>query len=243
MRKKRKKPEEGGPNVPAYIVTFSDMVTLLLTFFVLLISLATIQSTELFHRGQESFIRAIKGFGVGLLLGERPRPDFGHFKVKHYIIEPETEHQGRTINADEERVRKLFKKVDQSMETLPSQIVTKETNFTVTNIRFSDGEATLNGPTKEFLGKFAFDLQQNPNPRSIKLYVLGLAGDESSEKKQWTVSARRAGAVASFLRENINSEARFPIYWWGAGPGGDWVERNSPISQKSQIMIAVLGGG
>ncbi|MDD5011702.1 MAG: flagellar motor protein MotB, partial [Phycisphaerae bacterium] len=45
-------PQDNPPSVPAYIVTFSDMVTLLLTFFVLLISLAKMQDPEKFNAGR-----------------------------------------------------------------------------------------------------------------------------------------------------------------------------------------------
>ena len=51
MSRKRKSSEEGKLPVPAYIVTFSDMITLLLTFFVLLLSMASEQKEELFTAG------------------------------------------------------------------------------------------------------------------------------------------------------------------------------------------------
>ncbi|MHC4291149.1 MAG: flagellar motor protein MotB, partial [Planctomycetota bacterium] len=38
-----KVPEESKTPVPSYIVTYSDMITLLLTFFVMLLSLAETQ--------------------------------------------------------------------------------------------------------------------------------------------------------------------------------------------------------
>ena len=139
------------------------------------------------------------------------------------------------------------------METMPSQIVAKTTNFSVTNIRFLPGNATLNEPAKKFLTRFALDLQQATGSRSIKLYVLGLADDRAAEKEQWILSAKRAKAAADYLRGILSSESGFQtqrsafggwskwsVYWWGAGPGGDWVRQDSPISKQSQILIAVL---
>ena len=55
--------------VPAYIVTFSDMVTLLLTFFVMLLSMSKSRNTELFQRGHDSFVNSIKNFGLGAVKG------------------------------------------------------------------------------------------------------------------------------------------------------------------------------
>ena len=83
--------------------------------------------------------------------------------------------------------------------------------------------------------------------------MLGLASDGKSEKEQWLLSARRAHKVADFLRDTLSSEgsaqrqrnpaggrSKWSVYSWGAGPGGDWVGRDSPISKRSQILIAVL---
>ncbi len=63
--------KEGSPKVPAYIVTFSDMVTLLLTFFVMLLSLASVQDPELFNRGRGAFAQTIKDLGLGILYGKK----------------------------------------------------------------------------------------------------------------------------------------------------------------------------
>jgi len=83
--------------------------------------------------------------------------------------------------------------------------------------------------------------------------VLGLAYDGLTEQERWILSAKRAQAVADYLRDTlsgaggeqlrrslIGGEAKWSIYSWGAGPGGDWVGRDSPISQQSEILIAVL---
>ena len=86
--------------------------------------------------------------------------------------------------------------------------------------------------------QFALDVQQNSGPDRPKLCVLGLAADQSNEKDQWILSARRAQAVCDFLKEILPS--RWPVYSWGAGPGGNWVDQDSPISKQSQILIAIL---
>ena len=240
MSRKRKVIKESSPKVPAYIVTFSDMVTLLLTFFVMLLSLANVQDDDLFYKGRGAFVQSVRALGLGMLRGRKPRPDFGHIKTKYFIDRPDRLFEGRSIDAKGEAIRRTFKTISRSVKTMPSQIVAKKTNFSVTDIRFSPGDATLNESAKKFLTNFCSDLQQDRSPEAIKLYVLGLAGDEATEKQQWIVSARRAQAVADFLQDVSPSEAKWPIYSWGAGPGGDWVEQDSPISEQSHILIAVL---
>jgi outer membrane protein OmpA-like peptidoglycan-associated protein len=253
LKRRQQSIEEKGPKVPAYIVTFSDMVTLLLTFFVMLLSLAAVQDEELFNRGRDSFSFAIKNFGLGMLWGRKPRPDFGNVKIKYFISKPDKFFKGRSIHIKEEEIRQVFNELRQSMKTMPSEIVATKTDFSVANIRFARGVSRLDASAKQFLGSFCSNLQQDSGSRPIKLYVLGLAGDQATEKEQWILSAKRAKAAADYLRGILSSGSGFQtqrsafggwskwsVYWWGAGPGGDWVRQDSPISKQSQILIAVL---
>ncbi len=243
--------EDKGPKVPAYIVTFSDMVTLLLTFFVLLISLAKVQDPELFNKGRGAFVQSLRYLGLGMLSGARPTLDFGHVKVMNPVNNPDESFEGRSINAKEEGIRRLFSDLSRSMNTMGSQIVANQTNFTVTNVRFPRGDARLDDSARRFLTKFCLRLQgprfagtqQDSGSEPVKLYVLGLAGDEATEKEQWILSAQRAQAVADFLQGVLPLGQGWRVYSWGAGPGGDWVREDSPISEQSQILIAILREG
>lgn len=261
MKRRRQSTEEKGPKVPAYIVTFSDMVTLLLTFFVMLLSLATIQDPELVGRGRESFSFAIQSFGLGKFWGGKPRPDFGNVKIKYFISNPDKLFKGRSIHTKEEKIRQVFNELRQSMKTMPSGVAAQKIDFSLTNIRFARSDARLDASAKQFLGGFCSHLQQDSGSRPVKLYVLGLADDQATEKEQWILSAKRAKAVADYLRgilwvparrgpsSGLGSQtqrsafggwSKWSVYWWGAGSGGDWVRQDSPISKQSQILIAVL---
>jgi outer membrane protein OmpA-like peptidoglycan-associated protein len=251
---RRSKTEESGPKVPGYIVTFSDMVTLLLTFFVMLLSLAKAQDAGLVGRGRDSFLWSIKNFGLGMLWGRKPRPDFGNIKIRYFIINPDRSFKGRNLYIKEEKIRQVFNELCRSMKTMPSEVDAKKTDFSVTNIRFAQGGASLDESAKQFLGGFCSHLQSAmADSRPVKLYVLGLADDQATEKEQWILSAKRARVVADYMRGILSSESDFQaqrstfggwskwsVYWWGAGPGGDWVQQDSPISKQSQILIAVL---
>jgi len=136
---------------------------------------------------------------------------------------------------------------------VPSQIAAKKANYSVANVHFLPGRVDLDGSAKAFLTGFSRDLQQDAGMKPVDLYVLGLASDGKSEKERWLLSARRAQKVADFLRSTLSSDgsaqrrlspaggrSKWSVYSWGAGPGGDWVGRDSPISKRSQILIAVL---
>ncbi len=253
MKRQRQSSKEEGHKVPAYIVTFSDMTTLLLTFFVMLLSLATVQDDELFHKGRDSFSYAIQSLGLGMFTGNKPKPDLGYYKVKYFIDEPDKSYKGRNINIKEEKIRLLFNELSQSMKVMPLKIAAKKNNFTVTKIHFARGDARLDESAKHFLGGYCSQLQQNYGSRPVKIYVLGLAADQTGAKEQWILSAKRAKAVGDYLRGILSSGpgfqaqrgtfenwSKWSVYWWGAGPGGDWFRQDSAISEQSQILIAVL---
>ncbi len=245
MSRKYQVIEEEGLCAPAYLVTFTALVTLLMLFFITLLSFAAVQDEGIGGKGRytevrESFFRSIRTLGLGMLYGKKQGPDFGDVKPKYFIINPDRQFEGRTIDAKEERAHRIFQEVSRSVKTMPSQIVAKTTEFSVTNIRFSPRDATLNEPAKKFLAQFVLDLQQSSGAETVRLYVLGLAGDEKTEKEQWILSARRAQAVADFVNDTLPSGRKWPVYSWGAGPGGCWVAQDSPISEQSQILIAVL---
>ncbi len=241
MNGKRQSSEKASPKVPAYIVTFSDMVTLLLTFFVMLLSLSSVQDPELLNKGRDSFLESIKNLGIGALLGKRPAPDFGATKLKHSMKEPDLSVEPRSIDTREEALRRIFKRIISSMRDKPLEIAAKTTGFSATDIHFSRGDAKLNEKAKRFLAEFCRNLRQAPQAGTLRLLVLGLSNDVTSERERWLLSARRAQAVGDFIRQELSARARLCVYAWGAGSGGDWVGSDSSISDQAQISIAVAG--
>ncbi|MCD4831078.1 MAG: OmpA family protein [Anaerohalosphaeraceae bacterium] len=240
MRAKVKKKEVGPPGVPAYIVTFSDMVTLLLTFFVMLLSMAQAQDPELFNIARDSFVRHIDTFGLGLLKSKKIAPKFDGKKYKYFVDESDNTVTTRTIDARQQVIIRNFKQVTQSMLAIPSQIVAEKTSYTTADINFEKGQAVLDEQAKSYLKQLALNLRQRTKPEEVKLYVLGLAGDEAETKRQLIVSANRAQAVVNYLKDILPADWGGAIYSWGAGDGGCWVERDSPISENSHILIADL---
>jgi flagellar motor protein MotB len=237
---KPKKQEESGPKVPAYIVTFSDMITLLLTFFVMLLSLASEQDPELYNKTRDAFNDSINNVGLGMLEGRRPNPELGQKLVKHMIRSPDDKADVRTIDADEERRRRVFRRVAKSMQTLKSQIVADSIRYTVSRVRFAESASSLDLDSKKHLDQFSTNLAQNDQKSQTKLYVLGMASDEKGLKNQWILSARRAQSVAEYLRGVLPDTGQYPVFSWGSGAGGSWVGETGYASKDAHIFIAVL---
>jgi outer membrane protein OmpA-like peptidoglycan-associated protein len=245
----RKETTEESYQVPIWVITFSDMTTNLLTFFVLLLSMGHMRDETLFDQGQTlTYLESVRrGFGL------KEKFDFGNIKIKHHVSEEGDLLEGRTIDAREEDIRRIFTKLRQHLKETSSPIVAPDTSFLVTGIHFGQGQASLNEQAQSFLRRFASQVQESADSQEDKLYVLGLAYDAVTEQEQWILSAKRAQTVADFLRDTLSAagggqtrrsmtggESKWSVYSWGAGPGGDWVERDSPISKHSQILIAVL---
>jgi chemotaxis protein MotB len=248
VRKAKRVLQEEKVKVPAYIVTFSDMVTLLLTFFVLLLTLAQVQDPELFNLGRDSFWESIRLMGLGALLGSQPSVNLDNATVKHLTTEPESS-ANRTLDEYREQLRRIFERINESMTTLPSQIVGQSLDFSITDVRFPAGQATLDEEAQRSLSRYGADLLQTLNAETSTLYVLGLAGEETTEAQQWMLSARRAEVVANFLQDRLSrgvsgqaasNAPPWHVLWWGAGPGGNWAGQDRPDPRKSQILIAVL---
>lgn len=253
MKNQRQAAGQEPPKVPGYIVTYSDMVTLLLTFFVMLMSLASMQDPELFNRGRGSFVQSVRGLGLGILYGKKRTMCLGNKRIKYSADSADAWSAAINMDAREEKLRRMFNQIRQSMETMPSQVVGEGANFSLAEVRFSPGGAILNESAKRFLTEYSVYLRQNPHYEPGTLYVVGLAGGRGTQRQQWLLSARRAQAVAEFLQGLLSSETdlstrsshrRFTpnwrIYWWGAGPGGEWIDQDALISRRSQILIAVV---
>lgn len=226
--------------VPGYIVTYSDMVTLLLTFFVMLLSLSTTQDPELFNSGRDSFVKSIRGLGLGMLFGKDQSIEFQHAKTKYAVENPEQTKQKRNLDTNEERTRRVFEQVRQSMTTLPSKLTGEKYDFPVTGINFDTGSTAIGESAKQVLNDFCKKLLTESDTESMSLYVLGLAAEGPTDKQRWLLSALRAKAVSDYMSSVFGADKKPSIYSWGAGPGKLWTGPDSSMPKNSQILIAVL---
>jgi len=243
--------QDEAPGVPLWIVTFTDMTTNLLTFFVLLLSMGQIRDESLFDEGQRIsvlFLESVKaGFGI------RTAANHQYDMVRHTVDAPEMP-EGVTKDAREEQKRRLFETLQRSMQTMPSQLKGNRVEFSVANVRFAPGQAALDEAGRQWLSRFCLNVRQNLDPAKTMLYVVGVADDAAAETQSRLLAAHRSRAVATFLRQNLSTQttgqgtgaaggAPWRVFWWSAGPGASWAGQDSPNPGQSQILIAAMKTG
>ncbi len=243
-----KRQEESSPGVPLWIVTFSDMTTNLLTFFVLLLSMGHVRDNSLFDDGQriaQMFLESVKeGFGF-------KATDFDYSMVKHTVEQPDKD-KGVTKDAREEQTQRLFENLRRSMQTMPAQLKGDRVEFSVANVKFAPDQAVLDEAGKQWLARFCLNVRQNLDPAATMLYVVGVADRGAIESESRLLAARRSHAVANFMRqalsastpaqgsETTSGSSPWRVFWWGAGPGASWGGQDAPSPGQSQILIAAM---
>ena len=245
MRRRKQGPVEEKRKVPGWIVSFTDMVTLLLAFFVLLLTLAKDRDPELFFIGQGSFRRAIAGLGIpSLFPGKLPKIRQQYRRIVYCMDEdPNNITAERTIDDEQEQIAKLFHELRSQIETSTSDTQEKVISASATPIRFADSQAKLDKSAQAYLSSFAANLTESIGARAVRVEVIALAAREPTRARQWRLSAQRAAAVERYLTKALSAEINkhgWQVGSRGAGAGSQRTRRLGLIPGKSSVAIKIV---
>lgn len=216
-RRKQKKVESAGS--PPWMTTYSDLMSLLLTFFILLFSMSIV-SEERFREVAESLRMALIGSSSDAILDDRGNA-YGDMEFEDYGdlneyegLDPDdlaVEESPSDLNYVPETVLELFDTVNAyiSDEGLEADVTLSRDQEGVyidiqEAILFDSGSATLKENGRETIGQLAglFDLFDN------EIVIEGFTDDVPMNSRQfpsnWELSTGRALSVLRYLSEEYN---------------------------------------
>ncbi len=171
---------------PMWMVTFSDMVTLLLTFFVLLLSMANMDQIK-FNQASDSLAGA---FGV---LGSDRKTAVEQPRVVSYSP-MDDDFTSRVYRRIKSKLREL--KLNREIE------VVKDRGAVILRIDeavlFTSGSSALQPDAEAVLRKVA----ELVKPLPLNLKIEGHTDDQGNELNNWNLSVNRAVAVLRFMATN-----------------------------------------
>lgn len=194
MGKRKKKEPDPPPGVPAWMATFSDLVTLLLTFFVMLMAMASFDESAELDTALESLREALAqmGFGDGLIsmvFGEDVLSD--NFR------------KDDTVRPDEARDRP---KQDADVSDAVVRVSRDKTEVRLTldeQVYFTSGSTSLRPGARARLRDLSLVLADH----DVDIRVEGHTDGEGDEMTNWSLSLRRAMVVTDVIHE----EAHVPV--------------------------------
>lgn len=209
MAKKRKQEEEAGYN---FMDTYGDMMTLLLTFFILLFSMSSVDSekweilVKAFSRNMDANTSQIVMIPEGD--GDDVAPAVGEEQLKSQHISDIID----SVEAMPVDLNELYEKMEEYVEenNLQDQVTVEkigENNVFMSfdNNIFFDGDSAVLRPTSydilNFMGDCFKSLEQQILLVKINGHTAAIPGVSNYGVNDWDLSSSRANRVASYFEE------------------------------------------
>ncbi|MCP3914815.1 MAG: OmpA family protein [bacterium] len=185
-----------GKGAPAYMVSFGDMMTLILCFFILLVSLAEERSYGLMAKGLGSFVIATKSHGLtGILDGHEKQQIFNQVR-RRFNLPPEEDPERREMHEQSSKFELLRAEALQALE--PHDEVRQPRVAT-----FDPGSATLSAKARDYLDSWSDTLRPSPGQA---LLLEGHALPQETSRAREQLAFERAGAARQYLIEEHGFE-------------------------------------
>lgn len=190
----KKKEEEQGGGAPEWMVTFSDAMTLLMVFFILLFSMSTIDAKKEAQLSM-AFNNIFNGGGNNPIVDE----GVGDETLNNGSMEEEIEeHQDSLVNILNELI------IEKGLKDFISvEIVERGVSVVVVDsLLFQSGRADLKGESKHILKDIAGVLNEIDNQIIIEGHTDNVPINTYMFASNWELSTARAVVVTRFLVES-----------------------------------------
>ncbi len=239
-RKKRKTTETQSTGAPGWMATFSDMMTLLLTFFILLYSISSIDAVK-FKSISESLQSVLSGETSSSIIEEDgPNDDIP-------LDNPQFERQE---DPDDPKIKEstleMYNQVKNYVEVegLEADVsVSLNRNGVFVNIEeailFEPGEAELTDGGQEILGNLEGLFLQFDNEIVIEGHTDNVPQQSFKFPTNWELSSGRAIAVVRYLCE-VRDIPENRLSAIGYGEYRPIVENNTPEKRAQNRRVNLL---
>lgn len=225
-------PEED--DVPAYMVSFGDMITLLLTFFILLVALADTQTAGLVGAGQGPLIRHLNAKGEPGIMQGRLKPDRLEHKRDSWWI---PDQKGDPDQLEEVR-EKLKKELTTKFKPGEASIDYEENRLTVripARVRYdASGYALMDEEVMGILEEVAYQLRRKPG-RSVR--ISGDVGQMDTLGEELTESARLGQVVKANLQLMGVAPWQMSLWGWGTSRSAFPDERDPSLARSVTLEL------
>jgi len=211
-----KKPEKP-PNHERWVISYADLLTLLLAFFVVLYASST-QNRHKMDQEAESFVKAFHGTppavtstptaGTGVMQ-HSPSP----VPIQHEKTQPKTQHAQHNVTRQVTANILSLEKVRQMLQSLLQPLIDKHAvsmqsaPLTLTiqldaSVLFPSGQATLKPPGMQLLNQVATSLVTLPPAFTVNVqgYTDNKPIDTLQFPNNWALSAERAVTVVTLFQ-------------------------------------------
>ncbi len=232
VRKKKQKKE----NLERWLLTYADLITLLLAFFVIMYAIST-ADVKKFGRLAASMQKA---FNVGVLQGQT---DFTTIDEGGPTLATIT--QAMSMEAFEYISKELDTYMKQEgMEGLEGKVtvVMRDEGIAIIlsdNALFASGQAALGSPAKKLLTKISEMLIKLPNEIRIEGHTDNIPPNNPEFPTNWDLSMARALSVVRFMSE----EGMVPAKRLSAAGFAEFhpiVENDSPENRAKNRRCEIL---
>lgn len=191
---KKEKKKSSPPGAPAWMVTYSDMVTLLLTFFVLLLSMASLDPVR-FTEASSSLKDAF---------GMHARPAHVEFAIPILPSPPITKYNPIQNEMTTKIYRRIKTQIDTNQLSQDIDVEQKDGDTIILRVKesilFGPGETKIS-PKSYPLLRYIADIIR---PLPLNLRIEGhtdSTSDAEIELEKWDTSMDRSVSVLRFLRK------------------------------------------
>jgi chemotaxis protein MotB len=225
MPERKKKAPMEMPGLPGWMATYSDMVTLLLTFFVMLLAMANFDDVKRMEDVMES-VR--KSLGVMGWTKQALKTQDGESKSENFRVE-DTVHPtvARIRQAMQKHISNEMVRITQRQHEIRLKLDSR--------LFFKPASAELNPTSYGILADLAKIMKAE---EGMQIKVEGHTDASGSEERNWDLSAQRAVAVVEVLRSKgpVPGNRLAAVGMGSFRPESEY-EADSPWNRRVEIVM------